>query len=330
VSIAAQARAATQPAVRPYSLCTRWLLILLLQGLTNDAIRLAVARDDLPCPTNEILDALRGAYMPKKLRVTSTRGKALIEELGLTPFFTSAPEVDQVLVLLHRPKARELLEAGLIVGAPLKAIQHALSTYVHLKVTTSAIQLYRLVLFDVATLSRAALRVAVRARVRIAVLAVVADPADEATARRAIRADARSVAMTMPSSSLSWVAVLMAMGHSVSKIELPRVVVEMENLAALRVGESLLRGGPDDERRASGYATVLERIRAIKLAVIPPEATLVKHLAGLRLHTNTEKTPSMAELCGTNHTVDMGPPLEAPADEVDGGGDVENEGASAR
>jgi hypothetical protein len=89
----------------------------------------------------------------------------------------------------------------------------------------------------------------------------------------------------------------------------------MESVAALPVAEALLRGGHDDERRAGGYAAVLEKLSMIKAAVVPPDAALMKKLSVLRLRTSSKAVPTTAELCGTSVTVDMAPPIGPPSGE---------------
>jgi hypothetical protein len=299
-------------------------MTLLLLGERNDAIRSAAAADDLPYPGDDVLNGLRAKHVPKRFKHNTAKGKAIVEELGVTRFFDRTPEAGQALDLLHHPRAREMTEAGLLTGVPMNAIVQTLALYLGVAVPEPSIELYRSIFFDVTCVTRAQLRVAVQQRVRLAVMRMVSDPADEATARRAIRSDARAVALQMPSSPLAWASVLLSMGYSPSRFELPRVVSQMENIATLRVSEALLRAGVDDERRAVGYAAVLEKITAIKAAVVPPDAALLKKLSALRLRASTKALPTRAELCGTNVTVDMGPPLKSPdaqaSDRSSGGG----------
>jgi hypothetical protein len=217
-------------------------MTLLLRGKSNDAIRSTLAADDLPCPGDDALDALRADHVPKRFKYTSAKGKAVAEKFGVTAFFDGSPEAEQSLNLLRHPRAREMTEAGFLTGVPTTAIAQTLKLYLSVLVPESIIELYRSIFFDITRVTRAQRRVGVQERVRISVLRMVNDVGDEATARRAIRSDARSAAMNMPSSPLAWAAVLLTMGYSPSQFELPRVVAQMENIAALRVSEALLKG----------------------------------------------------------------------------------------
>jgi hypothetical protein len=138
-------------------LCTRWLLVLLLHGQSNDAIRTALVADDLLCPTDPELDHLRTEHVPKPFRPTSAKHKSLLVKLGIAPFFQNTPEAEQALVLLREPRARELVEAGLIVGVPKTAIEQTLPAHKQLAISSEAIELYEKAFFDVSAFTRAQL-----------------------------------------------------------------------------------------------------------------------------------------------------------------------------
>jgi hypothetical protein len=298
-------------------LCGRWILTLLLRGEPNVGIRSALAADDLPYPGDDVLNQLRAEHVPKRFTYKSSKGKAITQTLGVTMFFDGTPEAEQALDLLRHPRAREMTEAGILTGVPNNAIAQTLEFYQGVVVPVTVIELYKAAFFDTGCVTRAQLRVLLQHRVRIAVLRMVNDVGDEATARRAIRSDARTAAMNMPSSPLAWAAVLLTMGYSPSRFELPRVVAQMENIATLRVSEALLRGGRDDERRAAGYASVLQTLSGIKQAVVPPDAALEKKLRVLRLRTEERSPPTVGDLraAGGEVTVDNGPPLGSRGDE---------------
>lgn len=329
MSVSAPIVVTPQRALQPVGLCTPWVLVLLLQGQSNNAVRAALLADDLSCPSDEVLDRLRTEQVPKAFK--PRKHKALLEKLGVAPFFHKTTEAEQALALLRDPRARELVEAAIITGVPRGDVEKTLTMYKQLPVSVGAIELYERTFFDVGAFTRAQLRVLVFARVRAAVMRMVADPEDEAAARRAIEADARSVAIALPSSPLAWAAVLVAAGHPLGRFDLPRVVGQMEDLAARRVSEALLRGGPDDERRAVSFVSVLEKVSTIKTAVVPPQAALLKHFSALRLRTSTVKLPTVTELCADRVTVDMGPASGPLGDEnANHTDDLEDEGPSAR
>jgi hypothetical protein len=203
-----------------------------------------------------------------------------------------------------------------------------LSTHLHHEVTPRAIETYRQTFFNTSAVVRAQLKVLVEARVRLAVRRAISGEDDEVAARRAIAADARTVASALPSSPIALQAVFLALGLSPGRQELGEVIKQMETLAVIRAGQALLRGEPDDERRAEAFTGVLRQVQAIKEMVVVPDAELQKKLTSISLMTDKRPVVTAAQLLaqGQMVTVDVAPIYER---EADLGGDVERE-AGAR
>jgi hypothetical protein len=102
----------------------------------------------------------------------------------------------------------------------------------------------------------------------------------------------------------------------------------METLSVIRAGQALLRGEPDDERRAEAFTGVLRQIQGIKEMVVVPDAELQKKLTGISLRTDTRPVVTAAQLMakGDMVTADVAPIYDR---EANLGGDVEDEQAAA-
>ena len=303
---------AQPPPLRPSGFCGRWVVVLLLQGNDNDAVRALLAADDLPSPSDIELDALRARYFPRGFKLRSAKGVALLEQLRVASFLPMTSDAERALALLREtPRARELVEAGLTVGVPSKAIAQTLQMQLKYEASPEVIGLYASVFFDTAAMSRGQLRVAVYERVRVGVMRTVADPDSDELIQRAIVADARVVATTLPGTPLAWSAVLISLGFSPGRRELADVIGEMESLAVVRAGESLLRGQPGDEHRAESFTNVLAKLHAIRETVVTPESQLAKQLTSFRVLHQVEPMRTVAQLRanGGEVTVDMGPPV---------------------
>jgi hypothetical protein len=310
-----QATAKTKPGtphlpLRPAGLSTRWTVFQVLREDENADVRSALTADDLPCPSDDVLGAMRVRYVPMGFTLKSPRSAALLAQLGIASFVQNTDEAKEARALLGQPRARELVEAGLIAGVPAKAIVQTLQMYLQYEVSPEVIGLYASAFFDTNAVSRSQLRPLVQARVRIAV-GRVSDPEDDVTVQRAIASDARTVAMSLPSSPLSWASILMAAGHAPGRHDLALVIGHIENVATLRVAESLLRGSPGDERRAESFASVLRTIREIRETVATPSEELGKKLMSFRIQHEVRPMPTMAQLMesGDQVAVDFGPPL---------------------
>jgi hypothetical protein len=216
---------------------------------------------------------------------------------------------------------RELVEAALIVGVPVRTIVQALSAFLKYEASVAAVALFHNTLFDTLALSRGQLRVAVHERIRLSAMRLATDPEDEAAARRAVAADARTVATSLPATPLAWASILLSLGFAPARHELVDVIAEMETLATLRANECLLRGESGDERRAEAFTNVLQKVHEIRQIVISPESQLSKQLMSFRLAHNQKPLTTVQELRdrGDEVSVDiLGPPVV----EYDGGNDI--------
>jgi hypothetical protein len=124
----------------------------------------------------------------------------------------------------------------------------------------------------------------------------------------------------LPATPLAWSAVLMSLGYAPKPLELADVIGQMESLAVVRAGESLLRAEPGDERRAEAFVGVLEKIHAIRETVISPESELTRKLTSFRVLHDNKRLASVQELRarGDEVSVDvLGPPVvQADAEDL--------------
>lgn len=301
------------PPVQPApTLHVRWICYLLAQGLPNDHVRRLLLNDDLPSPTDDVLDVMRVTHAPPKgfdpTNADHTPSVAYVRDLGLEPFFRGQPEAEQALAVLRSARVREMTEAGVITGVPLEALVQILARQFVMTVSESAIALFGQTFLDVTTLSRAQLRVAVHARVRQAVLRVA--DGDDRAARRAVHRDARTVAVGLPCTSLSWSAVLLAMGLPPVKRNLGKVIDEMEQIAVARMNQMLARGAHDDDRRAVSYATIVRATRDIREKIAEPNDSALRALQLLQIRPSTERMPTVRQLVEAGDqvgTLEIGP-----------------------
>ncbi len=307
----------------PPLLHRRWVLRLLAQHTTAEVSELLLA-DDLPVPCSDVLIALK-AQVPKNIR--SKKGVDFLKERGIEFFFNGAPEAQRVLDLLRHPRAREITEAGLVIGVPDAALVQVLEKHGQFVVTEPAMKLYSSVFFDLSCALRSQLRLLVHERVELAVQRAAG--AQGPAVRRAILADGRTVAASLPHSSIAWRAVLLSLGITPGKADLGKMLGEMEGVASTRAAQMLLRGGINDERRAEGYTRVLRNLREIQETVHSPGADLAAKMMRFRLQTDTKPMVSVSDLRarGEDVTVELEPHHQA--DEPFGQDDITSEAGAA-
>jgi hypothetical protein len=298
-----------------------WIDYRLLSGDTNQALRVLLTNDDLPVPTDEILNTVRTLLAaPKGFDPTSKPNKTnvpFVYRLDCRPLILEPQARDKALEILRTPRVRELVEAGLLLGVPLSAIITTLAAHLKMtNVTEAAVQMFRVAFFDTDVVTRAQLKVAVQQRARQAVLRVVGGEEDSPAARRAISADARMVAVSLPSSPIAWNAVLMSMGYTPGKHELPKILDHLEQLAATRAAQALLRAGRDDERRSEAFVRVLSNLRQIHAGATSPEQEMAAKILQFKMKTERESLMTVADLRarGEDVTVDVVPAIDPRAD----------------
>ena len=311
-SKAKRARPATPPRLPPLTpvpmLHVRWVVLLLIQGHANDHVRRQLENDSLPCPPDDELDALRAAHRPpanlRARRPEVEVNQAFLDERGIKPFFDETAEAIEAVRVLRTPRARELLEAGLIVGVPYGALAQALARTARCTVSAGAVRLYASTFFDLEVTGRAELRLLVQARVTMAV-ARVAGPDDHAALRRAVVSDPRMTAVALSRSTLAWSSVLMSAGWAPNRVELAKVVDEIETVAVLRSHEAMVRGAPEDDRRAEGFVNVVQRLRQIRESTTTPDEAVRKVLSSVRLRHDPHPLPNINDISSGNHSVEF-------------------------
>ena len=299
------------PSVRSMSLHRRWVLLGIVEGESNTAIRASLEADALFCPSDAQLDGFRAYHRPRGFKSRSSKAAALYDGLGIRPFVDETHEAKQALVLLRQPRPREMLEAGLIGGLPCRAISQALAVYLKCQASPTAIALFQTMFCDTTAMSRSQLRVEVNHRVRLAVERAAAPDANPALVERAVAEDARSVAASLPATPLSFSAILLAAGLSPGRRELGAFIDQMASLATVRLSECLLRDAWGDERRAEAFVGVLAKLHQLREAVVTPSAELAKKLQTFQLGHDPAPMRTLAQMreAGDAVTVDLGPPL---------------------
>jgi hypothetical protein len=258
--------------------------------------------NDLPVPPAEDLARVREALKPpKNFRPTSTSHKpsvAFVERLGLTPCFRNTPEWQRARYILESSsRLRALVESGLIAGVPTKELVKVVRLTLHEDLSEDDVALFSSMFFDVESVSRSELRVHVATRVRSAVMRSVGANADDGAVAHLVESDARCLAATLPSASkISWCSVLLALGYAPSRIDLPKVLDHVADLAAMRAGAMVLRGGVGDEEVAERYASVLMKLKQVRSTISVPDEELYKGLAKIALRTDGTSVVTASEL----------------------------------
>ncbi len=139
----------------------RFILAQLLMGATNAAVRTMLEREDLDDVDDAALKRLRGGLAPpKKFNVRNQKHQpslGYLDQVGIRELLHRTPEAEQALDILRNPRAREIIEVGLIVQAPLGALVAHLPKE-KLSVGPTSIELLERLVWSGRAFDRAALR----------------------------------------------------------------------------------------------------------------------------------------------------------------------------
>ena len=291
-------------------------MFLAIENLSDDEINDRLVADALPPASPDYLGSFRRTlnlpmnFDPSDRQHLGTR--AFLVRHNVSIFFqANGTAASEVMRLLRSPRAREIVEAALIVEVPSKFVVHVLARHLGYKVTEQTLDDYAAVFFDTSRVDRSTLRTLVEARVRHAILHVVGQE-DGVDVRHAVAADARVVAANLPRASLSWRSVLLALGITAPDLNVTTTIAELERMALTRAGEALARGAYDDARRAESFVGIVERIRALREGLTDPNEAIVKSLSQLRVVQSSEPMTTVAQLMGRGDEVST--LQEGPAD----------------
>ncbi len=296
----------------------RFVQGLLLQGLSNDAVHVSLDRHDLDDLDDAQLDRLRADLArPKNFSLKKRKHRPsldFLDALGVTELIHPTADADQALLLLRTPRARELVEVGLIVQVPVAALIEQLRRE-RVVVTPMALELFERWFWAVTAFDRADLRSILELRAIRRALRGAVDDDERRVALRAARFDARVLAVSVPCAPESWYLALAAIGHRPVAVPVDKVLEQLRFHAALRVAESVMRGAPGDENRGLAFMGILRGVLEVEQRVVPPEAALLKGLGSFRLVTDPTPIPHIDQLSGGNHTVDVPVRVEPDADD---------------
>ena len=309
----------------------RFIEALLLEGHSPAFIERVLGNADLPVPTDDELDSIRSGLPPTpkafKPRAASHKPSAgYLERLGLLPYFRDTPEWQQARAVLAAPRVREVVESGLVLTVPLDQLGHIVRLQLRHHVSPAALAVYAALLLDVSSIGRSQLRVVVRERVRLAVLRVHGDDPAEAGITRAVDADARTLATTLPSSKLAWGSVLLQLGFQLNRLELPTVIDHVADVAAIRAAAMVLRGAPGDEEVAERFTNILAKMKGVRASINAPDLELHQALAKFTLKTDDRPVMNVAQLRARGEEVSTGSmPTRTIFDRPDDGDDGDDD-----
>jgi len=323
-------------------------------GHDNFALKALIAERGIDWISNEYVNRLRCRmrlpvpFFPKDPSHQPSTTFLLAERIS--HLFQPDNEMKAALALLEVPRAREFVETMLLSHAPLEAIAKAVTRY-GCQCTRRVIERYAHHFWNVDLLDSTQMKVFLNWRFEHSADSlpealpegckvgdeqweqhqeraherVRAEMALATVRKKASYQDPRKLAAELPFSPFAALLVQMRMGMMPDRIDVATRMVATRDMATMRALESLHATGPGDAGRAFNYAMTAKIMNELLETVQKPDEQLREQLSAIALRTDDRPVPSIHQLSGGRHTVDMQPtpegtyepePLEKP---VDGG-----------
>lgn len=273
------------------------------------------------------LDYLSASYM-KKLREqcippvpffpddkNHRRSRNFLIAEGIEDLFDNTKAVRAAKAILKTPRAKELVEAMTLTRVPVRAIAIALSRQRGAGFDEDAVLAYQRYFWNIELLDSTEMRALLFQRAMSPDLHQ--DPEVKAQAKsfkNASYTDPRRVAAQMAHSPIGARLAQMRMGFMPNTDELAKLVETVRLTALARSLEMATYGGPEDSIRALNYAITAEKMGNILEQIVRPDEELRSQLSAIALRTNApNKAPSVRQLSGGHHTVDLLPGVKTNA-----------------
>ena len=240
---------------------------------------------------------------------------------GLYRAFQPDKYYDEALRILAKPRWRELVEAMACAGAPNDIIAHAVRVRMRGSMHEESIRLYKHFFWNIDLLESMEMRALLELRNSGHLAKDDVSTQRQFLAIRSLRhTDPRSVASRLPSTPLAGILAQMEMGVMPRKIDLGEVVERTLEAAILRTHAAVLQGGPMGAQLSAGFSMTAEAMGRLRQLVVNPEDKLREDLRKIGVATTSNKVPTVAQLTGGNHTVNVMPEpveVETTAEEVE-------------
>jgi hypothetical protein len=279
---------------------------------SKDAIKKCLEELDVYYLGDDYVDALRRQMViPEPFRPENKmhqKSHRFLLAHNIRSLFHPTHDTKIALRLIETPRVKEFIETMLLSHAPAAAISSrviAMGT----TCTSGAIEEFKKYFWNVDLLTATQFRVLLHMQLNQSV-----EDSDSATTKtkkgalkKASYLDPRKLASELPNSPITALMAQMRMGVMPNKLELGTIVQAAQAMGSLKVLEAVMFGSPQDSGRALNYSIVVKNMTEVLESVVKPDEHLREQLQAIALRTETADVPSIHQLSGGKHTVDVLP-----------------------
>ncbi len=225
--------------------------------------------------------------------------------------------------LVKNPRAKELIETMMLTEEPLALTSHFVRQQ-GARCSVAALKRYTTYYWDLSLVDSVETRALLQMRTSYL---IYRDDGEEVSPqdrlqwdalKRASYKDPRRLATEMPITPMAGLLNRMRMGYMPSNVDLAKLAHATRVVSTVRAYGEAMSGAPNSAASARDFAVVSRVMTDLINEMGSPDLELHKELQQLALQTEDIRPPSIHQLSGGNHTLDLQPVIEAEL--VDGEG----------
>lgn len=225
--------------------------------------------------------------------------------------------MEQALVILDDPKAKEVMESMLITEDPPGLVAHRMRGAGRL-CSTKTVERYRCFFFNTDLVDETEMRALMRLRTDFV------DPNSdeyEDQVRAALKKvgfrDSRRMVAEHPVRPLASLLNQMRMGNLPSNLELSRLAASVRAMCLMQAHAAAITSGPRGAADARDFVLAASSVTEMLSNMGTPDQDLQRELQKLALGTDSTSPPYIGELSDGEHTVDVQPLARVEAQDVE-------------
>lgn len=214
--------------------------------------------------------------------------------------------------LVKMPRVKELIETMTLAEEPLIVTSQMLQRQGK-KCSVTALKRYCAFYWDLALVDSVEVHALLRLRVERLVIRADGeevhpyDRLQHEALKKASYKDPRRLVTDMPITPLAGLINRMRMGYMPSSVDLGRLAQATRMMSVVRAFSESMSGAPDSAARARDFSVVARVMTEIITEMGSPDLDLKKELQQLALQTEDIRPPTIHQLSGGHHTVDLQP-----------------------
>jgi hypothetical protein len=303
-------------------------------GYSNDAIKERFDDERLDYVSDKYIDKVRASMKPPvPFHPQDDRHAgsfSFINDEGLVRIFRPDEAMKTAKKLLSIPRAKEFIEAMLLVHVPLPAIAAYVEEHWRIRCNADALHLYQHYYWNIDLLDATEMRLMLALRFEQSMEKNPELKDKKKLLTSAYYKDPRKVAADLPYSPTTALLAQMRLGIRPGRTDLALRMGEARDMAIIRAIEAVQQDGPADNMKFLNYVNGSRILEELLQLVSRPETHMQEQLRVIALRTETKDVVPIHQLSGGHHTVEIAPTEDAhegsTGEVVGGEGDFSSEG----